>query len=85
MRWSRRPTTTHSEQAATDGYQELFSHAVTLEERDRARRLAVALEQENAHLTGFLHWLRDDLQRGGLVHLTLDDLVTSIDQALGER
>ena len=82
MRWSRRPKPTHSDQTASDGFQQLFSHAVTMEERDRARRVAVALEQENAHLTGFLHWLRDDLQRGGVVHLTLDDLVQSIDGAL---
>ena len=53
-----------------------------IEERDRARATAVALQHQNDYLTGFLRFLRDDLAAGGRTLLTLDDLLNAVDEAM---
>lgn len=55
-----------------------------IDERDCARRIAVALEQENAHLTDTLRTLRAACQPGAPL-LTIDGVADTIDRALGEK
>lgn len=76
--WRRkRPVETVLETPQPD----VLAYVTLLAERDRARNCAVHLEQENAHLHGFLQWMRDELHGGGGVLLTIDDIVQAIDDA----
>ncbi|MFM1964918.1 MAG: hypothetical protein RL134_643 [Actinomycetota bacterium] len=77
MRWRKQAVEPTLVQPSPD----LLAYATLLTERDRARDMAVRLEQENAHLLGFLQWMRDDLARGGLVLLTIEDIIAAIDEA----
>ena len=87
MRWRRKPKPTAftvQAQGPEGIWEEVVSIVTALDERDRARDLAVKLEQENAQLIGFLHYMRDDLAAGGRTLLTIDDLLEAIDLALAD-
>jgi hypothetical protein len=84
MRWRRKPTATAPAPPPESVWDDVVTVVSALDERDRARDLAVRLECENAHLIGFLHYMRDDLEAGGRTLLTIDDLIEAIDMALAD-
>jgi hypothetical protein len=81
--WRRKRTTAPEpvETLLEDPRPDVLAYVVLLSERDRARDIAVQLEQENAYLDGFLLWMRDELLSRGGVLLTIDDIVQAIDNA----
>ena len=50
MRWRRKPATATAFPPPESVWNDVVSAVNALDERDRARAIAVALEQENAHL-----------------------------------
>lgn len=84
MRWRKRNHDAVTFTAPQHVWNDVVSAVNALDERDRARDIAVQLEQQNAYLIGFLHYMRDDLKAGGRTLLTIDDLVQAIDLALND-
>lgn len=84
MRWRRKPATATAFPPPESVWNDVVTVVSALDERDRARDFAVALEQQNAYLIGFLHYMRDDLEAGGRTLLTIDDLIEAIDMALAD-
>lgn len=81
MRWRRRPQPTIEVLPPEHLWKDVVDLVSALDERDRARDMAVALECENARLLDTLRELRAACEPHAPL-ITLDDIAERVDAAL---